>query len=83
MFKVMYNFKTVGKYKTFSESFTKLYNQLVEDLKKGASYQFLETAIWIESPFSKDPIMFYEARDIACNIGLLKDGELNPDFPGE
>lgn len=83
MFELTYNLEVVGKYKNFSDAFIELYKKLKEDLKQGISYMLLENAIWIKSPFSDHPIMFYEARDIACNIGLLKDGVLNPDFKGK
>lgn len=87
MYKLTYALKKVGDYDTFEEAFIKLFELLTADLKPegpGMSYQLLETAIWIEEPdvmaWSGKPTMFYEARDKACKMGLLKDGDLNPDY---
>ena len=82
MYKLTYGLVKVGEYKTFDECFIELYNRLQKDLDgpQGMSYQFLETMIWIETPFSSLPVMFYDARDMACTKGLLVDGKLNPDY---
>lgn len=37
---------------------------------KSLTYQELETAIWIETPLDALPIMFYDARDRAIDLGL-------------
>ena len=75
-----YQLSKVGDFDTFPDAFTKLYHMLTKDLEKGTSYQMIETTIWIHPEGWPTPIPFYEARDIACWMGLLKDGELNPDF---
>jgi hypothetical protein len=67
---------------TFVDAFKELYRRLKEDLAKGnMTYQVMETFIWIEFRFAdrEYPMMFYPARDFACNIGLLNDGELVED----
>lgn len=62
--------------KTFKEAFTHMFNWVNEQLKGGGlSYQVLETAIWIETP-GGSPIFFYDARDLACEQGILVDGKL-------
>lgn len=76
MFELVYNMQRVGKYKNFVSAFTELYKRLSSDLEKGTSWQLVETAIWIQED-GKTPMMFYEARDKACIIGLLIDGKLN------
>lgn len=82
MYKLTYGLQKIGDYKNFKEAFIELYNRLQKDLNDegGMSYQFLETAIWIEVPHSVTPLFFYEARDHACRIGLLQNGKLVPDF---
>ena len=80
MYELTYALQKVGSFKTFEEAFVALYRRLKKDLEgPGMSYQLLETAIWIESPKSMGPIMFYDARDSACRRGLLVNGELNKD----
>jgi len=83
MYQVTYALSRIGNYKTFEEAFIALYKKLKEDMEgPGMSWQLLETAVWIEEPGMMGPTMFYEARDRACTMGLLKDGELNPDYKG-
>lgn len=80
MFELTYGLEKVGIYESFSKSFIELYKRLNVDLEKGMAWQTLETTIWIVKKGTNHPIMFYEARDKACNIGLLVDGKINPDF---
>lgn len=81
MYKLTYVLEKAGEYKTFEEAFTELYRRLNIDLENdNMSYQVLETMIWIEVPNSMSPMLFYDARDHACRIGLLKDGKINPDY---
>lgn len=83
MYKLTYALSKVGNYETFEEAFVELYNRLMKDMEgPGMSWQLLETAIWIEEPDLIGPTMFYEARDKACKMGLLKDGQLNPNYKG-
>lgn len=77
MFELVYNISKVGKFDTFVEAFIKLYELLSKDLEEtGTAWQLVETSIWIQEG-SKDPMMFYDARDYACEIGLLINGKLN------
>jgi hypothetical protein len=81
MYELTYALQTIGNYKTFEEAFIALYNRLTKDMEgPGMSWQLLETAVWIMEPGEDLPTMFYEARDRACRMGLLKDGSLNPDY---
>lgn len=76
MYKLTYSLNKVGEYKTLEETFVELYHRLQKDMDN-MSYQFLETAIWIEIPGQLLPMMFYDARDHACRCGLLINGKLN------
>ena len=79
--KLTYGLETVGEYDTFPEAFTELHNRLKKDLEKGTSWQMVETTIWIEPPgWNEGPLSFYQSRDIACWMGLLVDGKINPNF---
>ena len=61
---------------SFKEAFTHMYNWVNKQLASGGmSYQVLETAIWIETT-GGSPIFFYDARDLACEQGILKNGKL-------
>ena len=83
MFELTYGLEMVGSYKSFSKTFMELYKRLNSDLKEGMSWQFLETTIWIKKVGTTSPIMFHEARDRACRIGLLIDGKINPNYKDE
>jgi hypothetical protein len=80
MFELTYHLERVGMYETFPEAFTELYKRLSKDLKTGTTFQAIEITIWIKPDSWPQPIMFYEARDIACWMGLLVDGQLNQKF---
>lgn len=81
MYELTYGLQTIGKYKTFEDAFIALYNRLNKDMEgPGMSWQLLETAVWIMEPGEDLPTMFYDARDRACRMGLIKDGKLNPDY---
>ena len=81
MYKVVYGMQKYGNYETFEEAFAKLYRILKKDIEAGnMSWQVLETAVWIETPKRPIPMYFYEARDHACDIGLLIDGKLNKEM---
>jgi hypothetical protein len=75
MFKLTYLMEEIGEYATFDAAFRTLYQLLVADMKKGISWQVVETAIWIQRENSS-PIYFYDARDMARRSGLLKEGKL-------
>jgi len=79
MYTLTWGLVKTGRYKTFEAAFIDLYDRLkaaLDDEDVGMSYQMLETAIWIEADVLQLPIMFYDARDIACTSGLLVDGEI-------
>jgi len=80
MHKLIYSLDHVGEYDTFEEAFVELFKRLTKDIKKGTSWQMVETSIWIESPDRELPMLFYEARDRACDLGILIDGKLNPEY---
>lgn len=61
---------------SFKEAFTDMFKWVDNLLKSGGmSYQVLETAIWIERS-GRDPLFFYDARDLAYEIGVMVDGKL-------
>lgn len=77
MYKLTMELKDVGEYQTFPEAFKELYKRLTKMLEEGMAEQML-SAIWIERKIGavECPLMFYDARDLADEIGLLKDGKL-------
>jgi hypothetical protein len=75
MFGLTIEGKEVGKFDTFVEAFSTMFHKVKEIIERGTSWQSLETACWIDCN-GKDELMFYDAKDLAYNIGLLKDGEL-------
>lgn len=61
---------------TFKEAFADMFKWVDNLLKSGGmSYQVLETAIWIERS-GMDPLFFYDARDLAYEVGVMVDGKL-------
>jgi hypothetical protein len=79
MFKLVYSMEPCGEFPTFEEAFIELYKRLSKDLEEGTSCLLVEQTIWIEED-NEGPMMFYEARDYACNIGLLVNGKLNEEM---
>jgi len=78
MYKLTFDLKEVGEYPNFKEAFIRLYLLVKESIKEGTSWQVLETMHWIEEPNNTRPLLFYEARDKAYQMGLLTDdGKLN------
>lgn len=74
-YKAVYNLKEVGTFNTFKEAFTIIYHLIKID--GVLIWQLLETAVWIiEDKDGALPMMFCEARDRACNEGILVDGKL-------
>ncbi len=78
MYKLTIELKEVGEYKTFSEAFRELYERVKKMLKDGMALFTLEQTIFIETEIDgiKCPLGFYDARDLACEIGLLENGKL-------
>lgn len=73
--KAIYNLREIGCFGTFKEAFAVIHNAIEKE--ESLTWQLLETAIWIisASPEAR-PIYFYDARDIACEMGILIDGKL-------
>ncbi len=64
------------KHDTFADAFKAMHKGVVAAIKGGGlSMQTLETACWIKQEDWRNPIMFFEARDLAYEFGLLKDGK--------
>jgi hypothetical protein len=75
MYKLTYGMVMVFEAPSFQEVFINLYDRLQEDLKQdNMSYQFLESTVWIEKDSS--PMYFYDARDLACGLGILVNGKI-------
>ena len=60
---------------SFKDAFICMFNWVTDNLEKGMSYQVLETCIWIETP-AGTPLGFYDARDLAYEAGVMKNGKL-------
>jgi hypothetical protein len=63
----------------FHDSFKEAFKRIYDDVKKrmddkSIQYLHLET-MWVETPEGK-PIDFYTARDMACDMGILINGEM-------
>lgn len=59
---------------TFREAFIDFHARIIERLDKNEmSLHLLETACWIRKEHGR-PLMFVEAKDIACEMGLLVGG---------
>jgi hypothetical protein len=70
-----------GTFTSFFEAFKVFFEKTIELLHAGCALQILETAVWIEietDDGGKAPIMFYDARDLGHDIGILHfDEETN------
>jgi|WetSurMetagenome_2_1015567.scaffolds.fasta_scaffold1166173_1 hypothetical protein len=74
MFTLVYALENFGPYDTFVEAFKEMYNKVKKDISEGEmSWQVLETMVWIEEKGRRNPIMFYEARDLAHENGFIDD----------
>lgn len=81
-FTVVVNLKDVQSYPTFVEAWTRLYKEVKQCMDKGMTWMLLEQACYITCENTKVPIMFYEARDLAFDCGLMEEGgklKENPD----
>ncbi len=73
--KAIYNLEEIGCFDTFKEAFTAIYNAIKKE--PTLSVQLLETTIWIIADgINANPIFFYDAKDLACEMGILIDGKL-------
>lgn len=85
MFKVMIEGKEVGSFRSFVEAFRAMFDRVEEMITRGTSWQMLETTCWIEKD-GRYALGFYDARDLAYSMGLLKAGKLQDgavDLPPE
>lgn len=57
----------------FKDAFRDMYIWVKNALKKGLSYQVLETSIWLSCNKHNVPIYFYEARDLAYDLGIMEE----------
>jgi len=63
------------KCSSFEEAFTAMFKWVTDKINSNdLALQVLETAIWIE--INGLPLYFYDARDRAIKMGILKDGKL-------
>jgi len=76
MYKVTIALKDVGTRSNFADAFRLFWEEVMKMLKEGSSWQVLETACWIDN--NGKVLHFYEARDLAYDLGVLRDGELQP-----
>jgi len=74
MYEAVFALESLGRFLHFEEAFKALYYKI--ESESNLSLQVLETATWIKEESSELPIMFYDARDLACKLGLLKYGKL-------
>lgn len=76
--KAVYNLEEIGCFDTFEKAFTAIYHTIKKE--EVLTWQLLETTIWLISDKpTAAPIFFYEARDMACQMGILKDGKLTKE----
>lgn len=64
---------------SFEEAFKKLYELLTDLLnnkKQQLSIQALDTIVWIHNNKTQEHFNFYQARDLAYKLNLMKDGKL-------
>lgn len=80
MYSLTYGLKKVSKHETFSDAFIALFDKIMAE--DSVSLQILETSIWISDDDNPQiiPTFFYEAKDIAIKIGILKDCKIDEDF---
>lgn len=91
-FLVLFNMEEVGIYDNFVDAFRVFWQKVLQSLEDGTSWQVLETCnfiVMVDGEANKEwPLGFYDARDLAYDIGLLSkvEGEAKPivlDRPGE
>ncbi|MBI2676858.1 MAG: hypothetical protein HYX21_02860 [Candidatus Yanofskybacteria bacterium] len=80
MFEVVVAMETVGKFPNFQEAFRVFFDKVKKLVGQGASLNVLGTTCWIE--YSNILMYFYDARDLAYKVGVLKGrGELVDPLP--
>jgi hypothetical protein len=81
VFSVMFNMEDVGVYENFTDAFKDFWARIMADLDSGTSWQALESFHFIIQIEGKShiPMGYYDARDLAYDIGLLApNGEDRP-----
>lgn len=84
MFEIIVGLQRVGSYKSFNEALIKFFEEIGLVIQKGTSYQWLETSNFVAITHSSEPtdvMNFYDARDFACEIGLLVKGKIQRGVP--
>lgn len=62
----------VGVFNNFPDAFKKFWTDALKQLEKGTTWQVLETMNWITRISNTQlPILIYDARDLAFDIGLI------------
>jgi hypothetical protein len=76
VWKVIVALEEVGVGRTFKEACKIMYDAVKKMVQEGTSLQVLETAVWIENTGNNpSPVMFYDAKDIACEQGWIQNRE--------
>ena len=76
--------KELGPFPTFAEAFVAMVDGVNGMLKEGTCHQMLETAVYIErmrEGWGNVAIGFYEAKDLAYELGLMADSKLVDPLP--
>jgi hypothetical protein len=79
MFQVKVGMEDLGEFPKFIDAFKLFYSKVLEEVKRGASLQWLETSNFLvyQGEGFVQPMDFYDARDFAYTIGLLAgEGEI-------
>ena len=78
VYKVAISLIDVAIFDNFYDAFKDFWTRILTIIKEGTSFRFIETACWIErcNKATKIPMFIYDARDLAFDIGLLKE---NPE----
>lgn len=84
MYEVIISLEPIGQYESFKTAYFKFIEEIKTILKQGSSWQWLETMnflVRIDPSGSTIPMPFYEARDFAFDVGLMKKdtAEIQPD----
>ncbi len=82
-YEIMINIEKRGcPRKSFKEAWLAFMEETRKELQKGTSWQVLETTYFLIFKFNENELVFsfYEARDFAYTIGLMKNGEIHSDY---
>ncbi len=77
-----------GPFEGFAEAFKVFFEGVIRMVEEGTSWQVLETYCWVEFTGEirggsiRFPIMWYDARDLGYDLGLLQgEGKLVDPLP--